>query len=90
MDWLVDLNDGGYALWVNAYGPSEAVEFAVIIWLVELERHGPPSVIGHSGRGHTLTRGPHGEQIEFSVIPLPLDAPQEPPWGRIVIHSIVG
>lgn len=59
-----------------------------MLWLVELERNGPPAIIGQSPRGYAIARGPHDEEIEFSVLAAPLTGVAKPPWAIIMIYSI--
>ncbi|MEX1006364.1 MAG: hypothetical protein WD271_00790 [Acidimicrobiia bacterium] len=88
MDWLVHLDDDAYVRWVQVAQPTEAVELAMVVWLVRLEEAGPPSITRDSSRGYAVADGPHDEEIEFFVIPRPLMVVQRPPWGLIAILSI--
>jgi hypothetical protein len=86
-EWIVDAADA-FARWVQLRQPDAGREFAMLLWLFDLERDGPPSIIGFSARWNPIARGPHEERIEFSVLALPLTDPPEPPWAFISIHAI--
>ena len=86
-DWIVDASDA-YARWVRRREPESGREFAMLLWLFDRERDGPPPIIGYSPGWNPLARGPHGEEIEFSVLAAPLTNPPEPPWAIISIHNI--
>ena len=86
-EWIVDAADA-YGRWVQHRQPSSGREFAMLLWLFDLEREGPPGITGYSPRWNPLARGPHDEEIEFSVLALPLTEPPEPSWAIISIHAI--
>ncbi len=85
-NWLVVVTDA-YAAWLEVSEPSPADERAMIGWLVDLERKGPPSMVGVAANGLREAEGPNGERIEHDVIATPLNLPT-PPFGIIAIKRI--
>lgn len=77
-----------YVEWVVRATPDQERQIDVSAWIDELQVTGPPSVVGYSGDGLPLARGPHDLLIEFTVIPKPLDFGTAPPYAIIGIRTI--